>query len=228
MLRQYLLGHASRFRRTLLERGYFQSPRLYERLKLAEQDLVIAYVQGHLSTSDMVSFEREYATSPRRLRKIERARAFAQMAADGVNVVRSKSRVTLHVALAVGIAFVLLASPFLGYWRVHRVMVIEIQRSSANRAPNTNSSSSPYKIPWITSTVRFVAKPTDTAAFSYLLTLSQAGTVVQRAETAYTTEGRLHLDVPVSKLSTGVFDLTVQAKGTASAAEEFRFELRTP
>jgi hypothetical protein len=195
---------------------------------------VIAYVQGHLSGPDQASFEQNYALSPRRHAKIQRARVLVKMQEISSPSLVPKLRSSVPFAIAAVAIFGILATPLLHYWRANRTMVINVESAAGSRdhngSPSGEQAQVPYRIGSITATVRFAMEPTDTIAQSFLVTLSAPSGVVVSSVQTRSNDARVYLDVPVSKLSTGIFDLTITGlspDGSSTTSEEFRFELRT-
>jgi hypothetical protein len=231
VLRRYLLGRVGSSARSVVERGYFRSPRLYERLNLAEQDLVISYVQGHLSRADNASFEAHYLTSAARRERVELSRFVAETPLEVVPIATRTAGLTrARLILTAITAAIVMAIPVL-FWESHRTQVIRVEWSSATRDRAQSGAMAPYRIGRMTVTVRFEVEPSDTSATAYFVTLSIAGSEISKATLKSSDQKHLDLDVPVSKLSTGVFDLKVEPQppgGNPANPDHFRFEVRMP
>jgi anti-sigma factor RsiW len=82
LLVKYLLGKLSEEEQAQVEDRALADADYLGALEAAEADLIDAYVGGELPQSDRRAFERRFLTSPARLRKVEFARALANVAAD--------------------------------------------------------------------------------------------------------------------------------------------------
>lgn len=80
-IRRYLLGGLSVGRRARLEERYFRNDDLFEKIEMVEDELVDAYVRGHLSASESRLFEENYLSSERRRNKVGIARELLEYAA---------------------------------------------------------------------------------------------------------------------------------------------------
>ncbi len=77
-LKIYLLGGLSKSRRTQLEQAYLEDGSLFERLEIAEDELVDQFVTGQLSWLQAWRFRRHYLISPPHRQKEEFARRLSE------------------------------------------------------------------------------------------------------------------------------------------------------
>jgi len=78
-IRRYLLGGLSVRERERLEERYFRNDELFEEIEKVEDELVDAYVRGHLPQSESRLFEENYLTSERRRHRVGVARELLSM-----------------------------------------------------------------------------------------------------------------------------------------------------
>src|SRR5258708_2396694 len=178
LLRRYLLGRVGPTARGLVERGYFHSGKLCERLMVAEEDLVISYVQGHLSRKDATSFEEHYLTSAERRSRVELAR-FLSGQSDEVPIAAGSER-TVRVRFmltAIMAAIVVVVGPLL-YWGSQRTQTVPVEWSAATRGASQGTGVVPFRIGRFTATVRFEFEATDVTADAYIATLSHMETEI--------------------------------------------------
>lgn len=83
----YLLGSLPEAETEALDELSVTDDRFADALRVAEKDLVDAYVQGELSGSESERFESHYMTSPRRLEKVRFAQALRAFADKGAAAV---------------------------------------------------------------------------------------------------------------------------------------------
>jgi hypothetical protein len=102
LLVKYLLGDLSEEEQVRVEDRAFDDADYLGALEAAEADLIDTYVHGDLSQADRRRFERRFLASPERLKKVEFARALAQVAADAKTAESPKSSVwqTLTAVIA--------------------------------------------------------------------------------------------------------------------------------
>jgi hypothetical protein len=79
-LNQYLLGRLKGEERAAIEARYFDDADYYEQLKIAETELIDAYVNQQLPASDREAFEATFLTSPGRQQRVAFARAWREKA----------------------------------------------------------------------------------------------------------------------------------------------------
>jgi len=80
-LRRYLLGGLSAGERARLEERYFKNDDLFEEMEIVEDELIDAYLRGHLSTSESRLFEENYLSSERRSHKVGLTRELQEYSA---------------------------------------------------------------------------------------------------------------------------------------------------
>jgi hypothetical protein len=66
LIKAYLLGDASDDQRRVIEDRFFADDAFFDRVELAEDELVEAYLRDELSSQDRVRFETHFLQSPRR------------------------------------------------------------------------------------------------------------------------------------------------------------------
>jgi hypothetical protein len=115
LLVKYLLGSVTEDEQVQVENRAFADASQREALEAAEADLIDAYVHRHLSQGDRRAFEHRFLTSQGRRKKVEFAKALAQLASEPhavsqsatwqalLSVMRLSSRM-LQVAAALAIA----------------------------------------------------------------------------------------------------------------------------
>jgi len=81
-LRRYLLGELCAEERARLEERYFKNDDLFEEMEMAEDELIDAYLRGHLSKSESRLFEENYLSSQRRRHKVGLARELLEYSAN--------------------------------------------------------------------------------------------------------------------------------------------------
>jgi hypothetical protein len=77
-LTAYLLGRLSPEEEEAVETEYLGSTDAYDRLQVAEDDLIDAYVGGHLPAEDVRRFEEHFLVSPARRERVAFAQALRQ------------------------------------------------------------------------------------------------------------------------------------------------------
>src|SRR5215467_4507664 len=82
LLQNYLLGNLSEEAQVQVEDRAFADPDYLAAVEAAEADLIDAYVRGELSEPDRRQFERLFLLSSERRKKVEFAKALAQVAAE--------------------------------------------------------------------------------------------------------------------------------------------------
>jgi hypothetical protein len=74
---EYLLGSLSEPERSRLEEEFFTNDARFEEFKIAEDELIDAYVRNELSADERKNFRAKLMTSPRIVERVNFARAFA-------------------------------------------------------------------------------------------------------------------------------------------------------
>jgi hypothetical protein len=127
-LRRYLLGELADEPAATLERDYFAREDLFDRVRIAESDLVDDYLTGRLSPQERDRFDQHYLATPLHRRRLTVAREL-RAAAEAAALVRARiesrpwwtaavhalrgSRPTLTPALAAALVLVLVV---VGAW----------------------------------------------------------------------------------------------------------------
>lgn len=124
LLTRYLLGSLTEEEQVEVENRAFADGSQMNALEAAEADLIDAYVHGQLSQAECRAFEHRFLTSPGRRRKVEFARALAQVASESqivsrpanwqalLSVVRGWNRIP-QVAAALAVAIFLIGGSWL-------------------------------------------------------------------------------------------------------------------
>lgn len=71
LLNRYLLEDLSEEEREGVEESYLTDDDVFMKLQVAEDELIVAYLEGGLSRGDRAKFERAFLTNPHKLRKVE-------------------------------------------------------------------------------------------------------------------------------------------------------------
>jgi len=82
MLARYIMGGLSDRERERLEEEYFEDDEAFERLLIAEEDLIDAYARGELSAEERARFEQRVLPSPPGRERVQFARALAGAVSD--------------------------------------------------------------------------------------------------------------------------------------------------
>ena len=80
---RYLLGDLAETKQVEIEDRAFRDKEYASQIDAVEDDLIDDYVRGELSTSARRQFERRFLASPERRRKVEFAKALAQVVSEG-------------------------------------------------------------------------------------------------------------------------------------------------
>jgi cell division protein FtsB len=125
---RYLLGELTESQRAELEDRLLESEEAFERVSIAEDELIDEYLRGELSGGGRERFEKDYLADPEHREKLEFARTLRERLASPLpiqkwqtSVRRSSSspvrspRIALDLALAAAALFLLTAGSFLGF-----------------------------------------------------------------------------------------------------------------
>ena len=251
-IRRYLLGGLSVRERERLEERYFRNDELFEEIEKVEDELVDAYVRGHLPQSESRLFEENYLTSERRRHRVGVARELLEYAANaelagkitpvGIRMGRFRFRQLVFFAgflLAVAIVgwrFIAaphhrdsksrLASSESHLPQAQPPAISLLLRSSARGRGITGSGSNLLIIPPGEHRIQLEVYPQDLLSTRFRVELFRGGRSVWRQDLRPAAGQELILELHSSDVPTGTYFLSVIGLGDgAKSLTEQRFGL---
>ncbi len=224
VLRAYFCHRLPAAGRRWLERMYFWTDILFERIESAELDLINDYVGGRLSPRERQAFEQHYLITESRRDKVALAKDLAESWAESIEISTTRNWrgylawVSAAVVISVSILVVL-------RWPTGSFNVPIDSRSVQRKIRNSGPAVSPLHIPRNARTVILDVHPTLPTPGEWAVTARVNRNPIFNATVVLNAQGALLVTIPRDRLSTGLLAIECRSRSSPKNMEEFRIEI---